>query len=174
MLFWLLIILCVAGFIYGTYKNNIELALGFIPVGILMSMLGLLIVCLIFSGTIFNKDTVTVVKTVKTPIVSLTPQPGMSGSFFLGSGTIDSVNSYIFMKDLGDNKYLQGSYPTGSIIIEESNETPSFTYDTVKLHTDPRMRYLVPLSFTSNGIEYNVNYRLIVPKNTLTIHYNVN
>lgn len=87
-------------------------------------------------------------------IVSLNDNVGLYGTFFLGSGTVESVSRYYFYEKVGTG-YKQGSIPTiSTIIFMDENSNP----------------YV--MSKYVNG--YPESYEIHVPNNTIIRDYKLN
>jgi hypothetical protein len=86
-------------------------------------------------------------------IVSINDNLGIRGTFFLGSGTVDSVSRYYFYKKVGDG-YMQGSIPAGhTMIFTDENDNPYV-----------KAKYV-------NG--YAESYEIHVPNSTIIREYNL-
>lgn len=67
-------------------------------------------------------------------------QSGVSGNFFLGSGSFRGNMMYYGYEDLGDNKYRMVKFPTdGTIIIEDVEEGESPRFIEVREHANPNV-----------------------------------
>lgn len=114
-----------------------------------------------------DKDTFIVQKTIKAPIISLSTNSSIQGEFFLGCGTFGSEEKYIFMRDLGNQCYLRDNVSTSNTSVQESDESPVFSYDIATRKVDPRWKYICPLWMTDNNQTVQINYKLVVPRHTI-------
>lgn len=108
------------------------------------------------------------VKDVASPIVSLKSSQTSSGSFIVGSGRIDSYDQYIFMRDLGDHRYLRDSIPVTNAILHETNqEKPNLKFTKyIRYH---KKTFWFPEIY---GETVNKDYVLTVPDGTIIESYN--
>jgi hypothetical protein len=66
---------------------------------------------------------------VSIPIVSLETNTHTKGWFVLWVGSIEGVESYYYMRDLGNNSYVREHVPCkGTIIKEKDSVKPNVTY----------------------------------------------
>lgn len=97
-------------------------------------------------------------RTIVEPIASLDVSHGIDGFFVLGIGSISSMDKYVFMRDMGNNRYVRGSLET-DVQLEESSEPPGIVYDVTHYKGDP-----------NDHIE---NKRIRVPFGTIVRRYQV-
>lgn len=120
----------VAGFIIGMISTFIfistkdfdisikNLIIAMLIVGVISSVLAIVIVD--NSPVIENKEFIT-----DTPIYSIHMNDGVHGSFFLGSGTVNSYTQYLFYKDSGTGGYvLDKVFTDGTVIFQDENNQP--------------------------------------------------
>ena len=93
----------------------------------------------------------------------------LNGSFFLGSGNIDSYNTYVFYAMKNDSiSYLRQIKTDNAYIIETSSVVKYETHiDWSKVKEDK-----IPWWLLKNTMPENY-YNIYVPKNTVIIRYNL-
>lgn len=104
-------------------------------------LVGGVILSLLLSGELLLLDSMPIYKdattTTNTSIYSLHTGDKLSGSFFLGIGSINSNTQYVFYQDSGTGGAVLRKIPTeGTIIYQDENEKPylksirGYQYDT--------------------------------------------
>ena len=137
--FWVLISLITIGYLIMIWSNRLDL----IPIKESISdwagyTFGYLLIAVVFFCFIFFFGGLFVSqkygkiqeshRTIKT-IISLRSENNISGSFFLGTGNIKNVDSYIFFVKREDGSFYRSSYPVDrSFIYEVDYRGPSIEY----------------------------------------------
>jgi hypothetical protein len=107
--------------------------------------------------------------TKKYAIVSLRDNDSISGNFFLGSGTIDSVENYVMMHEIKADSFIRIYSPCSNTIITEVEDLEYAMY--VKTFKTFGFRYIVGPTFatyvSSNGSSGCYKREIIVPKGTV-------
>jgi hypothetical protein len=112
--------------------------LGFAFIGVMVSILFCTMLIIISSeGMPFKWET------MSTEIVSLRDDSQISGSFFLGSGSIEGDTYYMFYKKISENSFKQDKVRSERVVVEERNDiNPRYSYDEGK----KERKYLYGLS----------------------------
>lgn len=93
-------------------------------------------------------------------IVSLKQNDRTEGSFFLGSGSIEGVEYYLYFRNLGDSRYKRGKVKASETIIEEGfQENPKLSWTRVRGKTNWFIRV--------EHVDRQEDYTLHVPKGTI-------
>lgn len=104
--------------------------------------------------------------TTDTPIVSLHTDSAASGSFFLGTGSVDSDIYYYYMAET-DTGYQMGKVRASRVYVRESNEVP------------PHLSVMKCTGFVNwydyilNVPGHTVKIVLYVPENTIYQHFEI-
>ena len=96
-------------------------------------------------------------------IVSLRNNSEMSGSFFLGTGTIGETQYYYYYKDLGDGKYKHDKVAVWRTTIQET-DTVSPCFEMYEDRFTKDYSWLIPEAFALNR---PWKCTLVVPKGTI-------
>lgn len=115
--------------------------------------------------SIYNESLLTSIKGDYEEIYSLKSNTGISGSFILGTGSIDSNPQYYYYVDLGNNEKTMKSIDAHNTIIKETNaEHPKIIRFYRVYH--PIIYYLA-YPVTGQTISSVKHPIIIVPENTV-------
>jgi len=128
-------------------------------VGAILAMLGVILTMIVHASS------PKIYTTYEKPIVSMYNDQQISGSFFLGSGTIDETEYYFCMEKIEENRYKRLQVPAKhTIICESDTESPKYKYTIEKSVYE---KFLV-LDFSDIS-----NRELVVPKNTIIKQFSI-
>lgn len=96
-------------------------------------------------------------------LAALSDDTRTTGQFFLGSGTIDSVSTYTFIKKLNDGGYKMGHIDTANATVYESKSTPHIDYIT----------HCTPEGFWPAQCDFQYTYRVYIPEGSIWQGYDV-
>lgn len=103
-------------------------------------------------------------------IVSLKSKSEISGSFFLGTGSIDDREYYYTFAEVEEDRYKRVTIPSDNSIIEETDEkTPHVTK---KYYVRDGVDWIVP-EWIDKGEVSKVEYNIYVPKGTIIKEFSV-
>ena len=116
-----------------------------------------------------------ITKKVKVNIVSTNRNQNLNGSFFIGSGTVNSNKVYSVMVKLEEkNSYVEMNLPQNTIIIEDmDNNTSYYEYITCddKKNTMYDLSQFKPVFICINDSKRS--FKLHIPKNTIIKNFSV-
>lgn len=108
-------------------------------------------------------------------IVSIKNDSNLSGSFFIGSGSINQTEYYVYFIRMEDGGFKRDMVQSNKAVIYEiidENQTPKieWTIKTSKVH------WLVQFGYDQFDIERRIegHYRIFVPKGTIIQQFNLN
>lgn len=130
----------------------------FFPMFMLLLLIGATTILGAGTTVQFARETV-LIRTESTKIASLRGESGVSGSFILGSGSINEEPQYIYLEKVGDNQYIQRTIPATDLVLEENDTIePSIRWD-IQRHSN---LWIFPWWVTAPG-----DKKIVVPSNTL-------
>lgn len=166
---WTVIIFGLIFIAYGIYYSikdrelyiGLTLLLGFVGAltGVLVGSIFGLISCLLPSVEYISEPTY---------IYGMTDSRELKESFCLGIGGIDSELQYYYVVETGDGFTKIVSSPANKTEIKESDEDP-YMYT---VQSKPKYKWLENFMFLED-IASTKTTKLVVPKDTIKIQYNV-
>ena len=107
------------------------------------------------------------------PIASVRNRNEISGSFFIGTGNINSQDYYIYLRIFNDDSFKRDKILTDrSRIFENSNVNPKIEWTVVRRLHPPLLRKGIKMFDSYQKREGD--YRIIVPENTIMHSFNIN
>jgi len=112
------------------------------------------------SGTVMQKDTYSI------PIISIKNKDNSSGSFFLGCGSINSTEYYVYFKQYEDGGIKRGKLRVDICSLYERKKETSrieWTDETKRVH------WIVRFGFDKTDIQVKRvgDFKIIVPEGTI-------
>lgn len=116
----------------------------------------------------YNKE----IKEIKETIYSLKNSEGISGSFFLGSGNIDSVSKYTyFIKNEDESKEKKSIESEGTKIYEDEEYEPYIKIKECK--SGYKFSFIKGWWSEIEPCDFNKIREIHVPKNTIIMEYKI-
>jgi hypothetical protein len=146
-------------FLYMAVNFNLDLK----PMIVIMLAAGVIfsVVAMVVaenSPVLENKEFIT-----DTPIYSIHMGDKISGTFFLGSGSVNSYTQYLFYKDSGTGGYvLDKVFTDGTVIFQDENNQPYLR----RIETAQ-----VDIKSGEHFGAYSYRYEIHVPKGTIVEEY---
>lgn len=113
-----------------------------------------------------NKNVDKVVNTFN--IKSMKPTSNVSGSFVLGSGSINTSEYFITLVDIGNGYYKKMKFDVNSTLITESDVTP-VVYEIESYNTNKLFTLLTGFNFFNKTTIYSIS----IPKGSIIESYQV-
>ena len=173
--------LCIAVFsclVYRSFRKSFEegkepiyILLG-IPLlmGTLLGGTTSLLPQVLIRGTHYKHTTISE-STYSIPIVSVKNRSNLEGSFTLGTGSIGETEYYVYFKQYEDGGIQKDKKPTYCTTLYEKDEQPRLEWTEVT----KKAPWYVSFGFDSLDIKTirEGNYRLIVPKGTVLLRFEI-
>jgi hypothetical protein len=124
--------------------------------------------------TAYSTDT-HITKTVKVNIVSTNRNQNLNGSFFIGSGTVNSNKVYAVMVKLEEkDSYIEKNLPQNTIIVEDTDNNTSYYEYTTCDNTKNTMYDLGKFKTVFVCLDdTQSHFKLHIPKNTIIKEFSV-
>lgn len=148
------------------YGYNEEMAWFFSFVGIIVGILGAIAVTSMVSYIVTNDNNTVYVKTSETQIIALQDNSSVSGSFFLGSGSIKGVMKYTYLTNTEDGIKMNQVNSESSYILEENASNPRIIVSTPEFTNKS-------LWWWATSPWRGVKTQIYIPKGSVKTNYNV-
>lgn len=111
-----------------------------------------------------------------TEITSLDDKYSIKGNFFLGSGTVSSVEYYYFIKDTDKGKITDKIPQKEAYITEDNSQKPRIEEYAYKGERNATKDYWLSMNFGQNKEDFSYKtayYRVFIPENTIKTDFSV-
>lgn len=154
----IILVLTILGYSYYLYRSRSKDG-DYIFGGVMISLFVIILLTTI-GNTVFLKEQFRT--NCSTEIISLSNSQSISGSFFLGSGVIDSTEYYFTFKKDSDGSFSRWKTPTyNAKLYLTNNKKPQITWDRICYRAPTWLTYI-----TCNQYR-NSSYDIYVPENTI-------
>lgn len=160
----IILVLTILGYSYYLYRSRSKDG-DYIFGGVMISLFVIILLTMI-GNTVFLKEQFRT--NCSTEIISLSNSQSISGSFFLGSGVIDSTEYYFTFKKDSDGAFNRWKIPAYSARLFLTNsQSPKIIWQ--------RIYYGAPkwLTFLSRSEDRDTIYDIYVPENTIIQKFEV-
>lgn len=111
-----------------------------------------------------------------TEITSLDDKYSVKGNFFLGSGTVSSVEYYYFIKDTDKGKITDKIPQKEAYITEDNSQKPRIEEYAYKGERNATKDFWLSMNFGQSKEDFSYNtayYRVFIPENTIKTDFSV-
>ena len=161
----IILVLAILGYCYYLYRSRYKNG-DYIFTGIMISLFLSIIILVIANSTSVFKESCREGHSIE--IVSLSNSQSVSGSFFLGSGIINSTEYYFSFVRNSDGSFSRWKTPTyNAKLYLTNNKKPQIIWDRICYRAPSWLTYI-----TCNQYQ-NSSYDIYVPENTIIQKFEV-
>lgn len=144
--------------LFGYFSDYLSGLIGGAFVGAMVSLASAVVISVVIPATpIFESNA---------PIKALKDGNTVSGSFFLGTGTVDGEIEYRFMSEEEDGGLRMNTVSADDAVIYDTTDAPR-----VETYTYEFKSRLVRLLFGPGPLLQDAEYRIYVPEGTVKYEY---